>query len=284
MTGGAADLYLARIGYEGPLAPSLAVLRDIVGRHAEAIPFENLDVQARRGIRLDLPSLQQKLLQQRRGGYCFEHNTLLLHTLRALGFATVGLGARVRRGRPPDFVPPRTHMLLRIDLPEGAFLADVGYGGLTPTAPLALETGREQPTPHETYRLVPAGDEIDLQARLGGDWADLYRFSLAPQAATDYEVANWFTSTHPESLFVRHLVASRPAPGRRYTLFNDRFSIRHLDGRVERRRVTDAATLAGLLARHFGIAGVPAADLAAISADLAARPAAGDPFESAERG
>src|ERR1700731_2699240 len=110
------DGYCARIGYPGPREPTLAVLRDIVAGHTAAIPFENLDVLAKRPIRLDLSSLYEKLVHHRRGGYCYEHNLLLLDVLHALGFPAVGLAARVHRSRPSGVTPPRSHMLLRVDL------------------------------------------------------------------------------------------------------------------------------------------------------------------------
>src|SRR5207253_6169300 len=137
-----------------------------------AIPFENLDVLAKRPIRLDLPSLHGKLVRDCRGGYCYEHNLLLLHVLLGLGFRAGGLAARVHRSRPPGVIPPRSHMLLRVDLAEGSHIVDVGFG-TAPTAPLALEAGREQTTPHEIFRLVSADGEFDLQVRFGEAWTDL---------------------------------------------------------------------------------------------------------------
>jgi N-hydroxyarylamine O-acetyltransferase len=267
------DAYFARIGYSGPRSPALDTLRAIVAGHTTAIPFENLDVLLKRAIRLDLPSIQQKLLHRQRGGYCFEHNILLMNALRALGFDVLGLAARVRWGRPKNVVGPRTHMLLRVDLLEGPYIADVGFGGLTPTAPLALEPSCEQPTPHETFRLVLAGDQFELEVRLGEEWSSLYGFSLQEQAPVDYEVANWFTSTHPDSLFVRHLIVTRPGAKSRYTLFDNRFTVRDLDGTGDRRLVGGCDELAELLSRYFGIALANSVELAAV-ADLVDRRAA----------
>jgi N-hydroxyarylamine O-acetyltransferase len=281
MSGGSGDIkrYFARIGYSGPREPTLAVLRAIVAGHTRAIPFENLDVLAKRPIPLDLPSLYEKLVYRPRGGYCFEHN-LLLDVLRTLGFHAEGLAARVRRDRPAAAFGARTHMLLRVDFADGSYIADVGLGGLTPTAPLALKPGTAQKTPHESFRLVPSGDEFDLEARLGEAWSCRYRFSLQVQTAADYAVANWFTATHLDSLFVNNLTVSRVGPDRRCTLFNDKFTIRHLDGRIERRILNGAAEFGEVLAGHFGIVpGEPAdfATAAAVAAEHAAHP---DPFQT----
>jgi N-hydroxyarylamine O-acetyltransferase len=276
---GGIDAYCARIGYAGPREPTLAVLRGIVVRHSTTIPFENLDVLAKRAIRLDPPSLYAKLVRGRRGGYCFEQNSLLLDVLGAIGFRSRGLAARVLWGRPPGTLGPRTHMLLRVDLAEGPYIADVGFGGLTPTAPLALAAGHDQATPHERFRLVAAADEFVLEGRLGDEWSSLYRFSLQDQLAVDYEVANWHTSTHPQALFVNHLMAARPDAGRRCTLFNNKFTIRHRDGKAERRALNGAAEFGEVLARYFGIAPADPADIAIAAALAAERAAHPDPFD-----
>ena len=253
MSGFDLDGYLARIGWSGAREPSLALLRAVVARHTATIPFENIDVFLGRGAPLDDAWLRDKMIRGGRGGYCFEHNTLLREALLALGFAVTGLMARVVRGMADDAATPRTHMLLRVDLPEGVFLADVGFGNLTPTAPLVLAPGREQPTGHEVYRLMPAGEEWLLQALLGDAWSNVYRFPLQPQFPIDYEVGNWFTSTRPGGLFVSNLVVARPGEGCRMTLFNRRFAVRFMDGRVERRELRGAGEYGATLAEAFGL-------------------------------
>jgi N-hydroxyarylamine O-acetyltransferase len=261
------DAYFARIGYDGPRDATLATLRAIHARHPLAIPFENIDVLLGRPIRLDPAALQAKLVAGGRGGYCFEHNHLLQGVLAALGFTVTGLIARVQWMAPPDLVTARSHMLLRVDLPEGPYLADVGFGGLVATAPLRLQAGLEQPTPHETLRLLEEGDgHWRLQARLGADWAEVYRFTLQPQHRVDYEQANWWTATWPASLFVNNLVVSATRPGRRLNLLNGELALRGPGVPAERRPVA-RADLAGVLAEEFGI------DLAGIDMGRLAVPA-----------
>ena len=247
--------WLRRIGHDGPREPTLATLRALVAAHAGTIPFENLDVLLGRTPRLDIASLQRKLVTEGRGGYCFEQNALLRAGLAALGFRVTGLIARVIRGMAPDAAAPApaTHMALRVDLPEGPFLADVGFGNLTPTAPLALRPNLEQPTPHETMRLTPVGDELTLEAKIGETWQTVYRLSPRPPLPVDYEVANWFTATHPNSPFVSHLIVARPGPdGMRDTLFNGRLTQRRPPGQVERRMLDDAE-LGTVMADRFGL-------------------------------
>ena len=125
---------------------------------------------------------------------------------------------------------PRSHMLLRIDLPEGPHVVDVGFGGLTLTGPLRLEADTEQATPHEPFRLVPTGDAFVMQAKIDGEWKPLYRFDQQEQFLPDYEVTNWYLSNNPNSHFVTGLVAARPDPDRRYALRNTEFAVHHLNG------------------------------------------------------
>jgi N-hydroxyarylamine O-acetyltransferase len=236
------DAWLARIGYSGSREPTLATLRSLIAAHTAAIPFENLDVFLGRVPKLDLASLQQKMVAGTRGGYCYEQNMVFRAGLRALRYRTTNLVARVIRGLPPDAERPAAHMALRIDLAEGAFLADVGFGNDTPTAPLAMTPNQQQETPHETMRLLPVGDEMALQALLGGAWQSIYRLSLRPVLDADYAVVNWFNATHPESLFVNNMITTRPGPDRlRYTLFNGRLTTRRTGELVDRIALPDAA-------------------------------------------
>jgi N-hydroxyarylamine O-acetyltransferase len=265
------DAYLRRIGYDGPPEPSLPALRAIIAAHSAAIPFENIDVLLKRGVSLDIAAIQRKLVQQRRGGYCFEQNTLLEAALRALGFSLVTLVARVVRGLPDSAQTARAHQLLQVDLPEGAYIADVGYGNLTPTGPLALRLSEEQPTPNETFRLIPHGNEFVLQARFGDVWDSLYRFGLQPTPPIDYEMGNWFTSTWPRSLFYANLIVARASPGRRATLFNRRLAIRDRDGSVARRVLAGIDDYREALAEHFGLS-LDDDELVDVTAAMASRP------------
>lgn len=244
------DAYFERIRYSGLPGPNLATLRNIQLRHSMSIPFENLDVLLKRPIRLDLDSLQRKLIQEKRGGYCFEQNALLAAVLRELGFDVTPLSARVRWKVPEGVATPHTHMLLLVTLAEGPFIVDVGFGGLTPTTPLALDNLEAQQTTHEDFRLQRGGD-YELQARIGNDWKSVYRFTTERRFPVDYEVANWYVSTHPQSVFTGNLIASRPDADRRYNLLNGRLSIRYRDGSVDQRPLSSFHDAATALERHF---------------------------------
>ena len=267
------DAYFDRIGYTGGRAPTLDTLRAIHLRHPQSIPFENLDPLLGRAVRLDARSIEQKLVFDGRGGYCFEHNLLLSHALKALGFQITLLAARVLWNVPGgvDAIRPRSHMLLLVDLEDGPFIADVGFGGLTLTGPLRLLPDTEQATPHEAFRLVTSSPAVEaagppstgfhppsrtrdafvLQARLDDGWKPLYRFGLEEQLLPDYEVTNWYLSNHPESQFVTGLMAARPELDRRYALRNNRLTVHHRNGHTEQRELASAAELRQTLENDF---------------------------------
>jgi N-hydroxyarylamine O-acetyltransferase len=245
------DGYFRRIGYDGPPGgPSLTLLTELHEAHVAAVPFENLDILLGRPIRLDLPSLQSKLITSRRGGYCFEHNTLFQAVLERLGFTVTPLAARVRVG--VDGIRPRTHMLLRVDLPEGPFLADVGFGGEGPIHPLPLVVGHETRVGIAGCRLRREGDLWVLEGNATGEWTDLHAFTLERHYAVDYEMANYFTSTHPRSAFVQNLVVQRSWPERRAILRNATLVLRN-EHTVETTTVRDPSHLIEVLERHFGL-------------------------------
>ncbi|MBE9008889.1 arylamine N-acetyltransferase [Pseudanabaenaceae cyanobacterium LEGE 13415] len=245
------DAYFQRIDYQGDTAPTLETLKAIHLKHATTIAFENLNPLLKRPVLLDPDSLEKKLIHQRRGGYCFEQNLLLRSVLIALGFRVTNLAARVVWNLPEDTMSPRTHMLLRVEIDRETYLADVGFGGITQTAPLALTPDIEQTTPHEPFRLIQTNDTYTLQAKLGEKWKSLYRFDLQEQYFADYEVSNWYVSTHPNSRFVTTLIAARPDVDRRYALLNNQLTLHYLDGRTERQHLSSVKELRTVLEDCF---------------------------------
>lgn len=243
--------YFERIGYSGPRSVSAGTLAAIHLQHPRTIPFENLNPLLRLPVRLDLPSLEQKLVHDRRGGYCYEHNLLLSHVLQQLGFRVRGLAARVLLNVPEGTVRPRSHMLLLIDLDDRHYVADVGFGGLTLTAPLRLQVDVEQTTPHEPFRLIAVGDGFLMQAKIGGSWRSLYSFDLQEQALADYEVVNWYLCHHPSSHFATGLVAARPGRDCRYALRGNELAVHQVNGGTERRLLTSTNELRSALEETF---------------------------------
>jgi len=244
------DAYLERIEYVGDRTPSRATLDALHLAHATHIPFENIDILLGRPIRLDLASLQAKLVRGGRGGYCFEQNTLFATALETLGFAVTPLAARVRFGT--NAILPRTHMTLQVDLQGERLLADVGFGVYGLLLPLPLDDPRVVGQFDWTYRIVADANLRILQARIDDAWADLYAFTLERQYPADYEMANHYTSTHPSSRLVHTLTAQRNAPHVR-RLLRDREYTEHRVDSVERHTLADDDEVLEVLADEFAL-------------------------------
>jgi len=231
------DAYCARIGYAGPREPTLAVLKILQRLHPAAIPFEAIDVLLGRGVSLEPTDIDAKLIGARRGGYCFEQNDLFKRALRAMGFDVLNLLARPRWNRPLDQAVPRTHQAVRIRLDGEEWMADVGFGVAMLTAPIRIDERGPQATAFEPVRLRPVDDELRLEVFIGETWAPIYDLLPHTPLDIDYMAPNWYTSTHPHSIFRRGLIITRTAADVRYSLADNLFTRRPREGEVERRRL-----------------------------------------------
>ncbi|PIB91732.1 arylamine N-acetyltransferase [Caulobacter sp. FWC2] len=252
------DAYFARIGYDGPREPTLAVLRALTLKHPDAIPFENLDVLLGRGISIVPADIDAKLIGAGRGGYCYEQNGLLKRVLTALGFQVEGLMARVQ-WMAPEGAParPRSHMVLGVTLEGETWLADSGFGGCVLTGPLRLFSNDIQDTPHGAFRIVDVEHggvaERQVQANLSGRWAPLYQVAQGAWADIDYEQVNFYTYTHPSSHFTWSMTVGRTTPTARYALKNNRFTHRDVTGAVVEQRDLSADELEATLRDVIGL-------------------------------
>ena len=264
------DAYFKRIGFAGKARADLATLTALQGLHVVAMPFENLNPLLGLPVDLDPAPLQAKLVNQRRGGYCFEQNAVFRDALAAIGFSVTNLAARVRWMAPPDApMGARAHMLLQVDLEDGAWLVDVGFGGHIIGAPIRMVAGPEQTAMGARLRLVDNGVlGLRLETLLPDGWQALYVFRLEPVFHADYVQANWSTATHPASIFVNGLMAERLTPEARFSLFNRKFTTRWADGRTEQRTLADADDLARVLDQALNL--TPPAPAEAIWAKLPA--------------
>jgi N-hydroxyarylamine O-acetyltransferase len=245
--------YLQRLGYQSAPPPTLDSLRELQRRHTAEFPFETLATLLRMPVPIDLASLERKLLHEGRGGYCFELNRMFLALLQQLGYDARGLTGRVLMGGPEDAMPARTHMLVLATIDGVRYIADVGFGGMVPTAPLRLDSEDEQTTPHESYRLEPRDGGYLLRAHVGEEWRAMYEFDLQTQVDIDYVVGNWYVSTYPESPFLGQLFVARTGEGLRKTFNNGSFAVHRLGADSVRRELADADSVIEVLSKEFGI-------------------------------
>ncbi len=249
------EKYFDRIGYAGLRTPSVEVLHALTQAHAQSIPFENLDALLGQTIRLEPDALYRKLVLSRRGGYCFEQNGLFLEVLTRLGFTVYPLRAAVRMAEPDRRVAlGHTHLVLEVRIDGESWITDVGVGAASLTRALHLVADIEQRTPHDTRRLQREAGKWFHQVWRGESWADVYEFGGEAMPRPDRIIANWYTSTHPDSKFRRELFVARALPGgRRVSLHNYQLLRSGADGTAENRQILDPNQLLDVLCERFDI-------------------------------
>lgn len=242
--------YLQRINYHGSLAPTAETLRDLQRAHLLAAPFENLDIHAGREIVLDQARLIAKVVEGRRGGFCYELNGAFAALLGALGFDVQMLSAGVM-SLDGEFGPPFDHMALLVRLEE-RWLADVGFGESF-RDPLLLDEPGEQAQEFGAYRITRDGAHLIMAQRAGDQWQPQYRFTLQPYELADYAEMCRYHQTSPDSPFTRRRTCSLATPSGRITLTGMRLITTTRDGREER-ELASVEEYNSILRDRFGIA------------------------------
>ena len=245
--------YSNRIGFTGKAAPDLATLNELHLLHPLAIPFENLSSFTGSGVSLDPAAVFDKLVHRGRGGYCFEQNLLFSTMLRDIGFEVTTHAARVVWMGTPKTEMPRTHKLLKVTIDGVDYIADVGFGGMTMTAPLRLVMDEIQPTPHENFRFTRDGDDYRLSAQLKDGWKDMYVFDLSTQLPIDFVLANYFVDTNPNSHFTHTLILAKPYKNGRHAFFNDTWTKYSKDGQKTEKRYTEPSGIINMLDEIFRV-------------------------------
>lgn len=241
--------YLERIKYEGKTDASYETLCNLHKAHTLNVPFENLNAYYKKPILLDRESLYKKIVENRRGGYCFEMNGLFSFILRELGFKVTGLLARVEVDG--TFNSAKTHQVLMIEIGGKRWLADVGFGRNGITEPLLLEEGIEQKQSGYIYRLLkdPKFGYM-LQNKVGDEYSYMYAFTLDECYPVDYVMSNHFTSTFPDSWFTKMKFCTKPTKEGRITLTDEHFKVAK-NGQVFEKRVSNEDEFNELLKKHF---------------------------------
>jgi N-hydroxyarylamine O-acetyltransferase len=250
MDGFSLDAYLARIGWRGPLEPTLETLAGLVRAHISSIPFENVDVLLGRGIRIDLESIHAKLVTARRGGYCFEQGTLFQAALDRLGFRSTAHAARVLT-IVPRHQAARTHMFVTVELHGARFVVDPGFGGHGALVPVPVREGTDVRDGADRHRMVRHEGEWVLEAEIDGTMTALWTSTLEPQYPIDFELANHWVSTSPASPFVNRLMLRALTPAGRTSVMNRDVTVVGA-GTSEKYQLADRKALRSLLGDQFG--------------------------------
>ena len=213
--------YLKRINYTGSLEPTAETLRNLQVAHLLTVTFENLSIHAGEPIVLEDNALFSKIVERRRGGFCYEANGLFAALLRALGFEVAMLAAGVAKSEG-GFGPQFDHMTLMVTLSD-RWLADVGFGDSF-LEPLLLDSREEQVQGTRAFRIVDDNDHLIMMRRNpGADWEPQYRFTLQPYTFADYEETCLFHQTSPDSHFTKGRICSRATEDGRISLSEMRF-------------------------------------------------------------
>lgn len=257
--------YLSRIGFSGPVEPSLQVLRSVHTCHQLSVPFENLTVHSGGRVQLDPPLLYDKIVNQRRGGFCFENNGLFSWLLDKMGFQVTVLSGQVRSLKTGRYGPPFDHLILMANLDGQRWLCDVGFGVPCFSVPLSLETRGLQEQGHRVYRIREGMGMLFLEWQRDenrgpdGDWAEIYKFTLEPRRLEDFAEMCQYHQSSPCSIFFCKSLCTVLKPGGRLTYIGRRlisvtFPTEGTGREVETttRELKDEE-IPGVLAEHFRI-------------------------------
>lgn len=256
--------YLSRIGFSGPTEPTLDVLRSVHSSHLHSVPFENLTIHSGGRVQLDLPALYEKIVNQRRGGFCYEVNGLFSWLLRQLGFQVTMLSAQVKSRLTGFYGPPFDHMILMVSIDGQRWLCDVGFGVPVFPTPLSLDTGDLQVKGHRVYRLRSSDGmtfvEWQQEENRGadGDWVEIYKFTLEPRCFQDFFQMCQYHQTSPCSLFFCKSLCMLFKANSKVTYVGRRLTTTRFpevpgrEGEIITRELQDEE-VPGILAETFGI-------------------------------
>lgn len=249
--------YLKRIAYQGGLTADLATLQGLQLAHLRSVPFENLSIHAQQAIELDQAWLYRKIVEQGRGGFCYELNGLFAALLEALGFKLHRLAAKVCR---PDgsFGPDFDHLCLLVHL-EHDYLVDVGFGDSF-QQPLRLDLRGQQVHGDRCYRLgLEAGDYIlyeqgaHLLTGAAPTEATQYRFDLKSHDLMAFEPMCRFHQHSAASHFTQKSICSLARPDGRVSLSDRRLIVSRRDGERVETVLASEAEVSAALQQYFGI-------------------------------
>lgn len=252
------DAYFRRIGYSGCRKPTVDTLTQIQWYHSRAVPYENLNMHINSAERNELTDLspskiQEKILFQHRGGYCFEQNILAMHVLRQLGFEVTPVPSRTIWRKPEHIVQGETHLVLMVTIEGCRWLFDVGFSSFGSPYPLKIDTEEVQETALEKRRILKTPSRYIHQMFAQNKWSDIYSFTLNESFPMDWEIGNFFVFASSVSGLKHMLIVSIMAEDRRYLIANNTFSISYLDGTKETNEISSDEELLQLLDKYFGL-------------------------------
>lgn len=244
------DEYLKRINFLGAISADLDFVKAIHHAQHRTIPFENFDICLRRNINLEPKALVQKLIKNKRGGYCFELNGLLLLALKSFGFEARALLGRIHKTGEPT---GRGHQVTLVVIDGKKWLVDAGFGGESPPVPIPLVYNEPVSFENQTFQLIESNlYGFMLQSKHEKEWKNLYSFDLNHVCPGDIEYGNHFTSTSQNSFFFTARVAALPVENGAITLFNNEIK-KVINGKEEIILLEEGQSYLNTIELEFGI-------------------------------
>ena len=246
------EKYLERIHFSGIPEMNMETLKRIHQLHPQYIPFENIDPYTGNVPSLNPDDIFNKLVNESRGGYCYEQNLLLKEVLTFLGFTVELQLGRVLWKREENAKSAKTHALLTAEIDNQKYIVDCGFGIVTLTAPLLLNNKEPQETSNGLFK-VSQKDGSYMLWIWKEKWLPIYRFALENVEPLDWEIANWYLSTYPESMFKKNLVLSKVDEEARYTFSDHTLNIRRETEEKESVAIESDEQLFQILKDIFGL-------------------------------
>jgi len=244
------DAYLERLNLNIRLESNFQTLQSLHRAHAFTIAFENFNVHLKRTIHLDKENLFQKLIVEKRGGYCYELNILFSFLLKEIGFHVTHLIGRPLYGYN-NALRPRTHMILKVEIEGKEYLCDLGFGGRGLIEPIELTFDKENIQFNDIFKLIPHPEGYELQSYISEDWVSLYSFDLHEQQLIDYELANFYNMHSPDSRFTQQLICAKPTEQGRILLLDKKFKY-YEDGKSKTVTIQTDKEYDEILYKYFG--------------------------------
>lgn len=243
------DAILERIHWDGALRQDVETLRGLQRAFLASVPFENLDIHRGVSITLEPERIHEKIVSRRRGGFCYECNTVMFDLLTGLGFNVERVSCRMAIGPEPG--PEFDHLALVVKL-DAEYLVDVG-NGQSADQPLALNDSGTVISEHVHYMVAPCESELALwYSEDGRQWLPRFLFTRTPRQLREYTAMCLFHQTSPDSIFTQSKLCTLPTPRGRVTYTGRQLTIR--DGhRLVHEQVVNPDEEAALLEKHFGI-------------------------------
>jgi len=244
--------YLQRIGFGNEPKPDYNTLYELQYRHFLSVPYENLDILRNVPLSLDTKDLYEKIAIRKRGGYCFELNTIFNWLLREIGFKTKSYFARFLLDEPE--IPMRRHRIISVEIDGDSYLTDVGVGTITPERPLKIIEDEETEIRGLVYKFNKdpfLGWVVNVKKN--GEWKQLYSFTVDEQLEIDFVQPNFYCQYSPDSIFNKKNIVARRTETGKNTIDGNIFKILDLGGGVTMQKECTETEIPEILQKYFGI-------------------------------